>query len=91
MSEKSNSNLVRNRAVLLAKIQEIDRVVFEIAQNGAASASVSAGGGSKSYTRLDLDKLTALRSTYARRVTAINRRLANLPSLGIRHVMTVRC
>ena len=39
-------------------IEELKRCRSEIAKNGYASATMSSGGGSKSYTRLDLSKIT---------------------------------
>ena len=33
---------------------------MEVGTNGYASATLSSSGGSKSYTRVDLDKLTSL-------------------------------
>jgi uncharacterized radical SAM superfamily protein len=39
-------------------ISELKRVRNEIAKNGYASATLSSGGGSKSYTRLDLSKIS---------------------------------
>lgn len=39
-------------------IEELKRCRVEIARNGYASASMSSGGGAKSYTRLDLSKIT---------------------------------
>ena len=87
----SATNLIKNRADLAKKISELDRVIHEIAVSGTSSASISAGAGSKSYTRLDLDKLEALRSKYAERYSAICRALrAGSSPAGIRHVMTVR-
>lgn len=41
-----------------ADIEELKRCRVEIAKNGYASATMSSGGGSKSYTRLDLSKIT---------------------------------
>lgn len=41
-----------------ADIAELKRCRKEIASNGYASATTSSGGGSKSYTRLDLAKIT---------------------------------
>lgn len=91
MSEKSRQNLRATKQRYLAWIDAIDRAVHEIALTGTASATVSAGGGSKSYSRIDLGALRSLRSDYASRVSQINRCLAGLPSIGIRRVMTVRC
>ena len=90
MTEKAKDNLTKNRARLLAQISALDRVINEIAVNGTASATISAAGGSKSYTRLDLETLQKLRTDYADRVAQIMRRLANIPSVGIRRIMTVR-
>lgn len=84
-------NLRANKRRLLGWIKAIDQAVHEIALTGTASATISAGGGSKSYTRLDIDKLLSLRGEYAARVAQINRSLAGIVPGGVRHVMTVRC
>ena len=65
-------NLIANKNQLLKSIKKIDRVILDIATNGTASATLSAGGGSKSYTRLDIDKLRELRAEYLGRVAQIN-------------------
>ena len=86
------SNRLKNKNRYLFWIAEIDRCIHEIAISGTASASLSAGGGSQSYTHADLDKLRKLRGVYASRVQEINMALAAFPnSTGIRHVTTVRC
>lgn len=86
------SNRLKNKNRYLFWIAEIDRCIHEIAVSGTASASLSAGGGSQSYTHADLDKLQKLRGKYAARVQEINMAIAAFPnSTGIRHVTTVRC
>lgn len=91
MSANSRVNLVKNKNRLLLWVAEIDRTVQEIATSGTASATLSAGGGSQSYTRADLDKLRKLRSSYVARIEQINMALAMRPNMtGIRHVQTVR-
>lgn len=86
------SNRLKNKNRYLFWIAEIDRCIHEIAVSGTASASLSAGGGSQSYTRADLDKLQKLRGKYAARLQEINMAIAAFPnSTGIRHVTTVRC
>ena len=59
-----NTSLIKK---IMLKIQnldqqicELERTQFEIASNGYASASIGSSGGSKSYTKLDLPKITAL-------------------------------
>ena len=90
MTATARDNLIGNRGRLLAWIKTIDRTIQDIVDKGTASATIQAAGGSKSYTRLDLGALRKLRSDYAERVTQINRRLAGIPSTGIRRVVTVR-
>ena len=88
----ANSNRIKNKNRYLFWIAEIDRCIHEIAISGTASASLSAGGGSQSYTHADLDKLRKLRGVYVSRVQEINMALAAFPNnTGIRHVQTVRC
>lgn len=41
-------------------IEALKRCRIEVATGGYASATLSSGGGSKSYTRLDLSKITEL-------------------------------
>lgn len=41
-------------------IEELKKARTEVALTGYASATLSSTGGSKSYTRLDLDKMTNL-------------------------------
>lgn len=84
-------NLIKNKARYIAWIGQIDRVVQEIAVKGTSSASISAAGGTKTYTRLDLGKLAELRKDYAERVTQIKRRLAGGLSTGVRRVLVTRC
>ena len=86
------SNRLKNKNRYLFWIAEIDRCIQEIATSGTASASLSAGGGSQSYTHADIDKLRKLRGVYVSRVQEINMALAAWPNnTGIRHVQTVRC
>lgn len=58
---------VTQQRKILQRIVEIENDITalkqcrkEIAENGYASASMSSGGGSKSYTRLDLTKISTL-------------------------------
>lgn len=91
MTSAQIENLRINKSRYLAAIAELDRVVREIAANGTATASLSAGGGTKAYTAIDLNTLLALRRDYASRVSAINRALRFSSPAGIRTVRIVRC
>lgn len=47
-----------------AIVKQIDETIREIAISGTATASLSAGGGSQSYTHADLDDLQKVRASY---------------------------
>lgn len=91
MTSAHQAYLQANKRCYLIDIRAIDRVVREIATGGTASATLSAGGGSRSYSALDLDKLLTLRADYVARVSAINRALENASPAGKRTIRIVRC
>ena len=64
------------------RIALIDATVAEILRTGAASATLSSGGGQRSYTHLDLDKLANERARWA----AALDRLKSRSATGIRHI-----
>ena len=57
-------------------IGELKRVRMELATSGTASATVSGGTGSKSYTRLDLGKINELISALSRELVQLRNLLA---------------
>lgn len=61
-----------------ADLTELKRVRAEIAKNGYASATMSSGGGSRSYTRLDLSKITEAISS----LTSELKKMRSLLSVG---------
>lgn len=85
-----STHLQKNRLRLVRRVAEIDRVIHEVATSGTASATLSSSAGSKSYTSADLEKLEALRASYAARVATIDNILRGGSPLGIRHVRTIR-
>lgn len=90
MTERQRQNLRANRDRLVGWINEIDRVIHDIAVKGTASATLSAGGGSKSYTHIDLASLRSLRADYADELVQIKRKLGGALPGGIRRIMIVR-
>lgn len=59
-------------------IEELKRCRVEIAKNGYASASMSSGGGSKSYTRLDISKITEAISALTSELKKLKSMLKNV-------------
>lgn len=64
-------------------IEELKRCRVEIAKNGYASASMSSGGGAKSYTRLDLSKITEAISALTSELKKLRAMLKNVGSQSI--------
>ena len=72
-TEQKRKTLVRI-AECQHDIAELKRVRMELATSGTASATVSGGTGSKSYTRLDLSKINEL-------ISALSKELMQLRNL----------
>ena len=64
-------------------IEELKRCRSEIAKNGYASATMSSGGGSKSYTRLDISKITEAISALTGEMKKLKALLKNVGQQGI--------
>lgn len=75
-------------ARISSDIDELKRVEMEIATAGNASASISAGGGSKSFTRQDLGKIAVLIQQKEVELAALRARLNGQGP--IRRIMFVR-
>lgn len=58
MQTTQKRKILQRISEIEADIAELKRCRVEIAKTGYASATMSSGGGSKSYTRLDLSKVT---------------------------------
>lgn len=88
MSNLVNQKMLTRIAELSNDIEVLRRVRIEIAAGGTASATLSAGGGSKSYTKLDLDKVNRLIALLGSELKALRSRLAGVPVIS--RVYTVR-
>ncbi len=74
-TEQKRKTLVRI-AECQHDIAELKRVRMELATSGTASATVSGGTGSKSYTRLDLSKINELISALSKELMQLRNLLA---------------
>lgn len=61
-------------------LEELKRCRVEIAKNGYASATMSSGGGSRSYTHLDLSKITEAISALTSELKKLRAMLKNVGS-----------
>ena len=60
MTTTQKRQIIERIAQTESDIATLRRVRIEIAASGFSSATLASGGGSKSYTRHDIDKITSL-------------------------------
>ena len=70
-------------------IAELKRVRMELATSGTASATVSGGTGSKSYTRLDLAKINGLIAELSRELAQYRTMIATGNARGTNTIVTI--
>ena len=75
------------------EIAELKKVRTEILSSGYASASISSQGGSKSYTRMDADKITKAIITLQKELEQLNTMLStgSAGALEIKKILHVYC
>lgn len=87
-TEQKRKTLARI-ATCQQEIAELKRVRMELASSGTASATVSGGTGSKSYTRLDLDKINATIAELTRELAQSRTTLATGNARGTNTIVTI--
>lgn len=70
-------------------IDELKRVRMELATSGYSSASLSSTGGSKSFTRLDISKVTELITQLTKELAQYKVMLGTGQSRGMESIVTV--
>lgn len=58
ISTEQKRKILERIVVIESDIEVLKKARTDIATNGYASATLASGGGSRSYTRLDISKLT---------------------------------
>ncbi len=88
-----NTTQMRKLLVTVTKlekdIEELKRVRMELATSGYASASLSSTGGSKSFTRLDIGKVTELIAQMSKELAQYNTMLSTGQSRSMNTIVTV--
>lgn len=64
------------------EIEQLKKVRSEIAKQGYASATIASAGGSRSYTRLDLSKITDAIVQLTKELQQLNSMLENDGTAG---------
>ena len=78
------------RYQLQRELDTLSATIAEIEASREKSVTISAGGGSKSATDIELQTLLDRRDEIEGRIASINRRLRGRSGVGIVHQMTVR-
>lgn len=76
MTTSQKRQIIERIAQTEADLATMRRVRMEVAASGFASASLASGGGSKSYTRLDLARIILLISALENEVKGLRKLLA---------------
>jgi len=72
-------------------LSELERCRMEIASSGYSSATISSSGGSKSYTRQDLSRITELISTLKNELRRYKSILSGSSSSVSQKILHVYC
>jgi len=83
---------------ILTRIQQIEQDIeglkqarVEAAMNGYASATISSAGGSKSYTRIDADKITNIIQQLQKELHQLQGLLTTGKANPLKTIVTVYC
>lgn len=76
MTTSQKRQIIERIAQTEADLATMRRVRMEVAASGFASASLASGGGSKSYTRLDLARIIQLISALENELKGLRKLLA---------------
>ena len=58
MTINQQKKILKKIQILELDIEKLEKVRIDLLSSGYASASMSSGGGSRSYTRMDVDKIS---------------------------------
>lgn len=89
MTTTQKRQIIERIAQTEADLATMRRVRMEVAASGFSSASLASGGGSKSYTRLDLARIIQLISSLEKEVLGLRRLLAPATSVQTTTTYTV--
>ena len=76
MTTEQKRKILQRIVVVERDIETLKEARTEIAANGYASATLASGGGSRSYTRLDVAKLTEAIASLTSELTELREMLA---------------
>lgn len=89
MTIVQKKKILQRMSEVESDLEELKRCRAEIAKKGYASATMSSGGGSKSYTRLDISKITEAISALTTELKQLRAMLAQNGQQSIWKTVTI--
>lgn len=91
MTCAKKTNLEAQRQSYRADVRALEKAMVTLATQEYVTVSLSAGGGSKSFSRASASAIPGLIEYFNGRIAAINRALRDASPGGIRTIRIVRC
>lgn len=89
MNTTQKRKILERIATIECDVNALKNARLEIAVNGYASATLASSGGSKSYTRLDLDKITTLINELQKEMRQLRKLLKNESGIAPESIVTI--
>lgn len=89
MTTQQKVKILQNIVKLEGDIDALKQARLEVIQTGYASATLSSSGGSKSYTRIDIDKMTSIIKELQRELDQYRNLLSNGQSNPLKTIVTI--
>ena len=91
MTSTQRTNLKAQRRAYRADVRTLEQAMVSLAAQEFVTVSLSAGGGSKSFSRANASAIPGLVEYFNGKIAAINRALRDVAPGGIRTIRIVRC
>lgn len=91
MTSAQKTNLEAQKRAYRADVRALEQAMVSLATQEFVTVSLSAGGGSKSFSRANASAIPGLIDYFNGKVAAINRALRDASPGGIRTIRIVRC
>lgn len=86
MTIEQKRKILEKIVQLESDIEEMKKARLEVIQTGFSSATLASSGGSKSYTRIDVDKMTSTIRELLRELAQLRDLLAGGSGLGSKQI-----
>lgn len=91
MTIEQKKKVLQRIVAVESDIETLKKVRMELVSSGFASASLASGGGNKSYTRIDVDKVTSAINSLVSELKSLRSMLKGTDVALPRQILTVYC